>query len=187
VRASMRHSRNAPERKKRNTPLKPHAAANQIATLAEATATNNETSIGPAMNIVSISTESSEYAVVSKGSSPKRWRKNVRTQTVIGGKLAPAAAAQSATVSEEAPFHTAATSAMSHAGKRTALVMRTAQGPQRSMIRPSAGATKASPATKQPVAAPPVANDPLVPCTKSKIDSPLIPIGKRPMMEAAKR
>src|SRR4051812_12114473 len=112
VRASIRHSRSARERRNRNTPAKPHAAANQIANRAEAAATNNATSSGPAMNIVSIKTESSEYAVASAGSSPKRWRRKVRTHTVIGGKHAPAAAAHSAMLSEDAPAETAATSAM---------------------------------------------------------------------------
>jgi hypothetical protein len=53
----------------------------------------------------------------------------VRTHTVIGGKHAPAAAAHSAMLSEDVPAETAATSAMSHAGKRTALVTSTAHGP----------------------------------------------------------
>src|SRR5437764_13076616 len=97
--------------------MKPQAAAHATAMVGDATATSSATSIGPAMNITSISTESTEYAVASAASSAKRWRRNVRMQTVIGGNVAPAAAAHASTSGAAAPTSTAALSAAREAGK----------------------------------------------------------------------
>src|SRR6185503_6883601 len=108
-------------------------------------------------------------------------------ETVVGGKLALATAAQPTTSSALAPEDTATTSAQSEAGKSAAQASRVERGPRRSTMRPSAGAAHASPATKQPAAAPPEAKEPLVPCTSSRIARPVIPIGSRPSAEAAKR
>src|SRR6476660_2950011 len=117
VHGSMRHCRSAEERRKRNTPTSALPAANQTAAVAEANATNSATSSGPTMNIVSISTESSEYAVESDASSFTRWRRYVRMQTVIGGKLAPANAAQAKIATLGARSETAASRAARDAGK----------------------------------------------------------------------
>ena len=68
-------------------------------------------------------------------------------QTVIGGKLAPAAAAQANTAPLDARIETAASNAASDAGNSSAPPINMARGPWRSMIRPITGATQASPAT----------------------------------------
>ena len=52
--------RSAGERKKRTTPMEAQTPAQAIASPGELSATSSATSIGPAMNITSISTESSE-------------------------------------------------------------------------------------------------------------------------------
>ena len=99
------------------------------------------------MNMVSISTESSEYAVVSDASSPRCCRRYVRMQTVIGGKLAPVAAAKANTHGLDARNETAASNAASEAGNSRAPLISMVRGPCRSITRPIAGATQASPAT----------------------------------------
>ena len=75
--------------------MHPEPAAKSTAAAGEAAATNKATSIGPTMKMSSIRTDSSEYAVVRRVSSLSRCLKYVRMQTVIGGKVAPAAAAKS--------------------------------------------------------------------------------------------
>src|SRR5205085_11358263 len=93
VRRSIRQVRNAGERRNSTTPTSENAAAHATASPAELSATSTATSMGPAMNMTSMSTESSENAVESEPSSAKRWRKYVRIHTVIGGNVAPAATA----------------------------------------------------------------------------------------------
>src|SRR5581483_1272138 len=117
VRRSIRHSCSAADCRKSCTPTKAHAAAHATAMVADATATSSATNIGPAMNITSISTESTEYAVESAASSTKRCRRKVRMQTVIGGKVAPAAAAHVKTSDSDACSTTAAISATNDVGK----------------------------------------------------------------------
>src|SRR5690349_9044291 len=89
----MRQSRNALERWKSNGPMHPQAAANNTAAAGDASATKNATSIGPRMKIISMTTDSSEYAADSIASSFRRCLKKVRMHTVIGGKKAPEAKA----------------------------------------------------------------------------------------------
>src|SRR6185436_936862 len=103
-------------RRKRKTPMSALPAANHTAALAEANATNSATSSGPTINIVSISTESSEYAVDSDA-SVTRCRRYVRIQTVIGGKLAPAKPAHAKIATLGARSETAASKAARDAGK----------------------------------------------------------------------
>src|SRR5919198_1452202 len=113
--------------------MKAQAAAQATAIAGDATATSSETSIGPAMNITSMSTESTEYAVVRPASSAKRCRKNVRIHTVMGGKVAPAAAAHAKTSAAGASASTAAISAANEAGKSSEHTRSAPRGPCRSM------------------------------------------------------
>src|ERR1043166_5469513 len=94
ARGSIFQDRSGGERRKRSVPMHPEAAAKSTAVAGEAAATKSATSIGPTIKISSINTDSSEYAVASKASSFSRCLKYVRMHTVIGGNVAPAAAAK---------------------------------------------------------------------------------------------
>src|SRR5258706_16251749 len=129
LRGSMRHCLSALERWNNSVPAQPQAAANSTAAAGEGSATKKATSTGPRIKISSISTDSSEYAVDSRASPVRRGLKNVRMHTVMGGKHAPAVAANVKAIQRGAGAERAATSPASADGKARAQESSVGLGP----------------------------------------------------------
>src|SRR5512134_515670 len=125
----MRQCARTRERWNIKVPAQPQAAANSTAAAGDASATNTATITGPRMKIISMTTDSSEYAVVRSRSSLSCCLKKVRMQTVIGGKQAPVAAASANATHSGADEVSATTSAASAAGNANAQASRVKRGP----------------------------------------------------------
>ncbi len=117
-RGSIRQCASARERWNIRVPAQPQAAANSTAAAGEASATNIATITGPRMKIISITTDSSEYAVASRSIVLELFLKKVRMQTVMGGKQAPVVAASAKAIHNGADEVSATTSARQRGGKR---------------------------------------------------------------------
>ena len=81
------------------------------------------------MKIISMTTDSSEYAVVRSRSSLSCCLKKVRMQTVMGGKQAPVVAARTNATQSGVDEVSATTSAASAAGNANAHASSVTRGP----------------------------------------------------------
>ena len=147
--------------------------------------TTSAVTSGPAVKIVSVSTESSANAPCNRPALwPNRRGYSTRITDWVGGNAAPAtnAAATSATVG--APARASTTTATSPA-PHAAASESSARGPRWSISRAVSGAPSPVPSASAPEAAPALANDPVSARTSRMIARPLIPIGSRASSDAA--